>query len=48
MIDKARRIDRRELLKKDEKVEIDKSIFIYPYIPGIPSIPKILYDPIVT
>ena len=44
MIDKARKIDRKELLKKNDKIENDKSIFVYPYIPGIPSISKVIYD----
>ena len=44
MIDKARKIDRKDLLKANEKIESEKSIFVYPYIPGIPSITKVLYD----
>ena len=44
MIDKARKMDRKVLLKKKVKIETEKSIFVYPYIPGIPSISKVLYD----
>ena len=44
MIDKARKVDRKDLLKANEKIENEKSIFVYPYIPGIPSITKVLYD----
>ena len=44
MIDKARKMDRKMLLKKKVKIETEKSIFVYPYIPGIPSISKVLYD----
>ena len=42
MFDKVRKMDRKDILRVKSKESLDKTVFVYPYFPQLPSISKII------